>query len=197
VLTSSGHGGRFSFGVISRKQAAASAEFMDRAFDDAFGIATRKTLAINCLPMGVVFSSNLMTVATTSVREDMAVALVEAFGHHYDQIVAGRRSALHEALHRLRPRARHRLEPLSGQRESSARRSSGRTSGATWRRASGSTSTGPRTATSCRRLASAELGLHLLYETPATIRVRRGALGAPAFARDLFGAGAGEDAVCR
>jgi len=40
-----------------------------------------------------------------------------------------------------------------------------------------------------------ELGLHLLYETPATIRVRRGALGAPAFARDLFGAGAGEDAV--
>ena len=58
VLTSSGHGGRFSFGVISRKQAAASAEFMDRAFDDAFGVTTRKTLAINCLPMGVVFSSN-------------------------------------------------------------------------------------------------------------------------------------------
>src|SRR5215210_2074855 len=69
VLTSSGHGGRFSFGVISRKEAAASADFLDRAFDAAFGVAARKTLAINCLPMGVVFSSKLMTVATTSVRE--------------------------------------------------------------------------------------------------------------------------------
>ena len=37
--------------------------------------------------MGVIFSSDRMTVATTSVREDMAVALVEKFGHHYDQIV--------------------------------------------------------------------------------------------------------------
>ena len=37
--------------------------------------------------MGVIFSSHLMTVATTSVREDMAVALVETFGHHYEQIV--------------------------------------------------------------------------------------------------------------
>jgi phenylacetate-CoA ligase len=81
VLTSSGHGGRFSFGVINRKQASAAAQFIDEAFDDAFGINDRKTLAINCLPMGVGFSSHRMTVATTSVREDMAVALVEAFGH--------------------------------------------------------------------------------------------------------------------
>ena len=28
-----------------------------------------------------------MTVATTSVREDMATALVKTFGSHYDQIV--------------------------------------------------------------------------------------------------------------
>ena len=87
VLTSSGHGGRFSFGVISSRRQAVGAQFIDRAFDDAFDITSRKTLAINCLPMGVIFSSRLMTVATTSVREDMAVALVEAFGHHYDQIV--------------------------------------------------------------------------------------------------------------
>ena len=87
VLTSSGHGGRFSFGVISRKQVSANADLMDRAFDDAFGVKARKTLTINCLPMGVVFSSHCMTVATTSVREDMAVALVETFGHHYEQIV--------------------------------------------------------------------------------------------------------------
>src|SRR5437773_6110242 len=87
VLTSSGHGGRFSFGVINRKQASVAAEFIDQAFDDAFCVNARKTLAINCLPMGVGFSSHRMTVATTSVREDMAVALVEAFGQFYEQLV--------------------------------------------------------------------------------------------------------------
>ena len=55
VLTSSGHGGRFSFGVITRKEASAAAQFIDQAFDDAFCVNARKTLAINCLPMGVGF----------------------------------------------------------------------------------------------------------------------------------------------
>jgi phenylacetate-CoA ligase len=87
VLTSSGHGGRFSFGVISRAEAASSAAFVDAALDAAFAVKSKKTLAINCLPMGVVVSSRCMTVATTSVREDMAVALVKAFGADYDQIV--------------------------------------------------------------------------------------------------------------
>ena len=87
VLTSSGHGGRFSFGVISKTQVSTNADLMDRAFDDAFSVKARKTLTINCLPMGVVFSSHCMTVATTSVREYMALALVATFGHHYEQIV--------------------------------------------------------------------------------------------------------------
>ena len=86
VLTSSGHGGRFSFGVTSRKQAAAA---------PIHGPGVRRCVrhhdaqdADHQLPAdgrGVLVE--LMTVATTSVREDMAVALVEAFGHHYDQIV--------------------------------------------------------------------------------------------------------------
>ena len=87
VLTSSGHGGRFSFGVISRAEAASSAAFVDAALDAAFAVKSKTTLAINCLPMGVVVSSRCMTVATTSVREDMAVALVKTFGDGYDQIV--------------------------------------------------------------------------------------------------------------
>jgi phenylacetate-CoA ligase len=87
VLTSSGHGGRFSFGVISRAEAAASASFVDAGLDAAFDVKSKKTLAINCLPMGVAVSSHCMTVATTSVREDMAVALVKTFGADYDQIV--------------------------------------------------------------------------------------------------------------
>ena len=87
VLTSSGHGGRFSFGVISRAEAASSGTFVDAALDPPYQVRSRKTLAINCLPMGVVVSSQCMTVATTSVREDMAVALVKTFGAGYEQIV--------------------------------------------------------------------------------------------------------------
>ena len=87
VLTSSGHGGRFSFGVISRAEAASSGAFVDAALDPPYQVRSRKTLAINCLPMGVVVSSQCMTVATTSVREDMAVALVKTFGAGYEQIV--------------------------------------------------------------------------------------------------------------
>ena len=87
VLTSSGHGGRFSFGLITRQDADAGAGFIDYALDRAFAVESRRTLAINCLPMGVTFSSRVMTVATVSVREDMAVALVQAFGGYYDQVL--------------------------------------------------------------------------------------------------------------
>ena len=87
VLTSSGQGGRFAFGLSTRAQASGGADFIDDALDAAFQIRARSTLAVNCLPMGVGFSSQVMTVATTSVREDMALGLVRAFGAHYDQIL--------------------------------------------------------------------------------------------------------------
>src|SRR5262245_3647829 len=44
VLTSSGHGGQFSFGMINRSQAARGAAFLDEAFDAAVGIKSRSTL---------------------------------------------------------------------------------------------------------------------------------------------------------
>ncbi|MFN2444597.1 MAG: hypothetical protein ABR606_03275 [Vicinamibacterales bacterium] len=87
VLTSSGHGGRFSFGLISRSEAKRQTQFVDHELHAAFQVRGRSTLAINCLPMGVGFSSNAVTVATTSVREDMAVALVTAFGKYYEQLL--------------------------------------------------------------------------------------------------------------
>jgi phenylacetate-CoA ligase len=191
VLTSSGHGGRFSFGVISRNQASGSADFIDRAFDDAFGVASRRTLAINCLPMGVTFSSHRMTVATTSVREDMAVALVEAFGHHYDQIVLVGD-----------PLFMKRLADHAGER------------GLDWSRYRVNAIIGEEVfgehfrgyLASCLRLnvdqpglgyimssfGVGELGLHLCYETPATIGLRRASFNDPSFARDLLGDGMDE-----
>jgi phenylacetate-CoA ligase len=192
VLTSSGLGGRFSFGVISRKQAAASAAFTDRAFDDAFGVAARRTLAINCLPMGVVFSSNLMTVATTSVREDMAVALVEAFGHQYEQIVlVGDPLFMKRFTDYARERgidwSRYRVNAIIGE-EIFGPHFRGYLAASL-----GLSVDRPADGYIMSSFGVGELGLHLLYETAETIRVRRAALGHPEFARDLLGAG--EDAV--
>ena len=86
VLTSSGHGGSFSFGIKNRKQLSASAHFIDLALDMAFQVRSRSTLAVNCCP-GVSFSSERMAIATTGVREDMAVAMVKTFARHYDQTI--------------------------------------------------------------------------------------------------------------
>jgi hypothetical protein len=83
VLTSSGHGGSFSFGIKNRKQLLASAQFIDLVLDMTFRSDPDPRLRL--LPaMNVSFSSERMVIATISVRGDMAVALVKTFARHYD-----------------------------------------------------------------------------------------------------------------
>ena len=186
VLTSSGHGGRFSFGVISRKEMSASAHIIDRAFDDAFGISFRKTLTINCLPMGVIFSSHRMTVATTSVREDMAAALVESFGDQYEQIVLVgdplfmKRFTDHAAGRWIDWR-RHRVNIILGEEVF------GEHFRAYLAECVGLDVDRPEDGYIMSSFGVGELGLHLCYETPATVGLRRASAGNPDFARDLLG----------
>jgi len=191
VLTSSGHGGRFSFGVINRKQASAAAQFIDEAFDEAFGVMARKTLAINCLPMGVGFSSHRMTVATTSVREDMAVALVEAFGHFYDQLVlVGDPLFMKKFTDHARARgvewSRYRVNAIIGE-EVFGEHFRGYLAACL-----GLNLGRPDDGYVMSSFGVGELGLHLCYETPVTIGLRRATLDNAAFARDLLGGGDGD-----
>jgi phenylacetate-CoA ligase len=188
VLTSSGHGGRFSFGLITRREVSDGADFLDQALDAAFQIRARSTLAINCLPMGVGFSSNVMTVATTSVREDMALGLVRAFGEHYDQILLVGDPLF---LKVLTDRAiaddvdwsRYRVNVVIGEE----------IFGEHFRdylaACLGLDADRPQGGYIMSSFGVGELGLHLCYETPATIAVRRAALRDPAFARDVLAAG--------
>jgi phenylacetate-CoA ligase len=191
VLTSSGHGGRFSFGVMSREQASASARFTDHAFDEAFSITSRKTLTINCLPMGVIVSSHIMTVATTSVREDMAVALIETFGHHYDQIVLVadplfmKRLTDHAAERGLEW-SRYRVHAIMGE-EVFGEHFRGYVAACL-----GLTVDQPDRGYIMSSFGVGELGLHLCYETAATIGLRRALFSNPAFARGLLGVGTDE-----
>jgi phenylacetate-CoA ligase len=186
VLTSSGHGGHFSFGVISRKEAAARASFVDDALDAAFAVRSRSTLAINCLPMGVVFSSNCMTVATTSVREDMAVALLQQFGDRYEQIILFgdplfMKRLIDYGAEQAVDWRQHRFHVVIG----------GEIFGEHFRRyvaeALGLDLNRPEAGYIMSSFGVAELGLNLGFETPATIALRRQAVEHPAFARALLG----------
>ncbi|MBM4136630.1 MAG: hypothetical protein FJ241_07340 [Nitrospira sp.] len=87
ILTSSGHSGRFSYGVISKKEDRSVKTLVDLYIDYYFDIEKQKTFLINCLPMGVKVPSGLMVVADVSVRPDMALALIKSFGPRFDQII--------------------------------------------------------------------------------------------------------------
>jgi phenylacetate-CoA ligase len=88
VLTSSGRLGRnFAFGLDTRNRAARIVADIDLGLEFAFAIDQRRSLLINCLPMGVRFASNAACVAEVSVREDMASALATKFGPYFEQII--------------------------------------------------------------------------------------------------------------
>ena len=87
VLTSSGHSGLFAFGLSNHAQAEQAVDQIDQGLDMVFGVRAIPTLLINCLPMGVKVPTRICTLAETSVRPDMVVAIVKAFGSQFGQIV--------------------------------------------------------------------------------------------------------------
>ncbi|MEA3210066.1 MAG: hypothetical protein QOE70_3123 [Chthoniobacter sp.] len=87
VLTSSGYSGFFAFGLSDAAAMHATVEWIDDLLEFLFAVRSRPTLLINCLPMGVKVHTQACTLAETSVRPDMVVGLVKAFGRHYAQII--------------------------------------------------------------------------------------------------------------
>lgn len=87
VLTSSGHSGRFAFGLTDAEALPATTAWIDDALDFIFGVRSRPTLLINCLPMGVKVPTLACTLAETSVRPDMTIALIRSFGRHFAQVI--------------------------------------------------------------------------------------------------------------
>lgn len=87
VLTSSGHSGNFAYGLTTWQQGKATPDLLDLALQGAFQIDEKKTLLLNCLPMGVRFPTNSVTQAEVSVREDMALTLIRKFSPYYDQVI--------------------------------------------------------------------------------------------------------------
>jgi len=87
VLTSSGHSGIFAFGLNEAETLPAFSAWIDDLLDLLFEVRSKRTLLINCLPMGVKVPTQACTLAETSVRPDMAVSLVKSLGRHFSQII--------------------------------------------------------------------------------------------------------------
>lgn len=186
VLTSSGQGGRFAFGLTSKGQLRRSEAAIELGLQHAFRTDDLKTLLINALPMGVGFACSTVTVAETSVREDMVAALVQELGPYYEQIILildplfGKRLADHVADLGLDWSA-HRIHAILGEetfgenfRSYLARRLGQDPQG--WSRGFFGSSMGV-----------AELGLNLFFETRETVPLRQLAQSRPEVLRQALG----------
>lgn len=87
VLTSSGHSGVFAFGLYNSADADEELRKIDDYLDDLIQVRTRRTLLLNCLPMGVTVPTCTCTVGNVSVREDMACSLARQFAPDFHQVL--------------------------------------------------------------------------------------------------------------
>ena len=86
ILTSSGHSGIFSFGVNTVRNLKDSSGSIDLGLEYMFNISEKRSLLVNCLPMGVKVNTSLV-IAETSVREDMVWAVIKKFSSYFDQTI--------------------------------------------------------------------------------------------------------------
>jgi len=85
--SSSGHSGVFSFGVETWEELGKAALSLEFILDTMFSVFKRKTLLINCLPMGVKVPTRTIPVADTSVRPDVVFALLDKLESDFEQFI--------------------------------------------------------------------------------------------------------------
>ena len=99
ILCSSGTSGAYSFGLLTTSDEKWDPVFVDFGLNLNFDIFKKKTLLINCLPMGVKVPSHHCVVADISVRKDTAIGVVKGFGTDFDLIIMiGENSFIKEVL---------------------------------------------------------------------------------------------------
>ena len=172
VLTSSGHSGQFAFGMYGEENAGEATRRVDDALDYFLGVRSKSTLLINCLPMGVKVYTQACTLAETSVREDMVVALVKAFGESYEQIILVGETAFVKCVLELGERQnvdwhRRRVHVVVGE-ETLAENARIYLEGLL-----GIDFDRPETGRIFSSMGVAELGVNLFWETPSLIALRR------------------------
>jgi phenylacetate-CoA ligase len=192
ILTSSGYSGLFSFGVNTKTNLTNTARFIDFVLDYIFNISGKKILIINCLPMGVKIYTNSAVLAEVSVREDMAIALIQKFQKYFQEmIIVGEAFFLKNLVEEgIEAGINWKSLPISlivG--EDSFPES--------YRDYIGNLLGIDHDASPLKRLVGSSLGiaecsLNLFHETPATIALRRFACQNKEFKKEVFG----EEEIC-
>lgn len=186
LLTSSGQTGQFSVGVTSRSERRAQERAMDAVVRSLGGGEDSSTLLINCLPMGIAVPTRLATVATPSVHLEMAVEILVRAGARFDRVVIAAEPLFLKELAETALRAHG---PAFGERVVACF-VGGEWVAESWRRYVSelfgfSAVPGPRVGVMVS-MGAAEVGVHVLHETPA-LRAARRALDTPLTRRSLFG----------
>ncbi len=86
AMSSSGFSGNFSFGISTRNDFKKIEQSLDTTFDYMFGISEKRTFLVSTVAMGVKVSSSL-AFAETSVRSDIALAIIKKFMPYFEQLI--------------------------------------------------------------------------------------------------------------
>ena len=86
VMVSSGFSHEKSYGIGSFSDRQQSAFTIDTILEYLFQVSRKKTFVLNCLPMGVKIPSAL-PMAETSVRSDLALAILQKFRTAFEQFL--------------------------------------------------------------------------------------------------------------
>lgn len=178
LACSSGMSGRpLALGVVSPAAAAAREASIDAALGALGARAGSPTLLVNLLPMGIAVPTSLATVACPSVHPEMALEVLTRYAAAFDRVVL-----VGEPLF---------LAAVAAQwaGEGDVHPVAWAFTGGEWvpeglrRRIAGALGVPP--ARVVVSLGAAELGLHLLHETPALATARAALDAAPGLATQL------------
>ncbi|WP_217923905.1 hypothetical protein [Miltoncostaea oceani] len=186
LLTSSGASGLFSVGVTSRSERRAQERTFDLVLRSLGGGEETTTLVINCLPMGISIPTRLATVANPSVHLEMAVETLVRAGSSFDRVVIAAEPVF---LKELAERALRERGPGFAENVVACF-VGGEWVSESWRRyvseLFGFTDDPSSRVGVMVSMGAAEVGLHVLHETPAQRAARR-VLDSPMARRSLFG----------
>ena len=174
IISSSGHTGLFSLGAATHNDHAAMADRVDGLLTLLGAGPDSPTLLVNTLSMGVAVPSRLATVATPSVHLEMALGLLVRVAPRFDRVVLVGEPLFLAELARL-------WRDASSQRPSTFIFTGGEWVAESWRTYVADT-LGIHPGMICVSFGAAEVGVHLLFETPDLGAARRALTGDPAAA---------------
>jgi phenylacetate-CoA ligase len=188
--SSSGHTNVFSFGVATWDGMEAEAAALEYLLDRDFDVSRRRTLLVNCLPMGVRILARTVPQTENGLRSDVVLTLVAELADEFDQfLLIGEslflKKVIDEGVDAGIPWRDLTVHVITGGEfiSESYRGYLGHQLGVDFEE--------PRRGMIAINMGLSELSLSIFMDNLATVRIRRAAQKDRKLRRALFGKGAG------